>query len=145
MGEIAYHYQTEFSLKGEAKHTDWIIRVVEKFDLKAGILNFIFVSDEELLEMNRTYLGHDYFTDIITFEYEEIEGISGDLFVSTDRVLENANDLKCDFEVEIRRVMAHGVLHLLGYKDKSKEDEMKMRNLEEEALELFHVKHNPNV
>ena len=145
MGEIAYHYQTEFSLKDEAKHTDWIIRVVEKFDLKAGILNFIFVSDEELLEMNRTYLGHDYFTDIITFEYEEIEGVSGDLFVSTDRVLENANDLKCDFEVEIRRVMAHGVLHLLGYKDKSKEDEMKMRNLEEEALELFHVKHNPNV
>ncbi len=145
MEEIAYHYQTEFSLEEEQKHTDWIIRVVEGFGLKTGELNFIFVSDEALLQMNQEYLSHDYFTDIITFEYEELEGVSGDLFISTDRVLENAEQMKCDFANEMRRVMVHGVLHLLGYQDKTKEQEQHMRKLEERALELFHVKHNRNV
>ncbi|MGB5507306.1 rRNA maturation RNase YbeY [Robiginitalea sp.] len=145
MEEIAYHYQTEFSLKEEQKHTDWIIRVVKGFALETGELNFIFVSDETLLQMNQKYLSHDYFTDIITFEYKELEGVSGDLFISTDRVLENADQMKCSLDKEMRRVMVHGVLHLLGYQDKSEEQEQNMRKLEEEALELFHVKHNRNV
>ena len=145
MEEIAYHYQTEFSLKDENKHTDWIIRVVKGFGRDIGALNFIFVSDEGLLEMNQKYLSHDYFTDIITFEYEEMDGLSGDLFISADRVIENAADLKCDVRSEMRRVMVHGVLHLLGHQDKSKEEERNMRRLEEEGLKLFHVKHNPDV
>lgn len=95
--------------------------------------------------MNRRYLDHDYFTDIITFEYKEVEGVSGDLFISTDRVEENAEGAACDVDIEMRRVMIHGVLHLLGFKDKSAEEIRSMREQEEKALELFHVKHRPNV
>lgn len=111
----------------------------------AGELSFIYVSDEMLLKMNREYLAHDYYTDIITFEYQELEGVSGDLFISTDRVIENARKLQCSVESEIRRVMIHGVLHLLGYNDKSTEEVLKMRQLEETALKLFHVKHISDV
>lgn len=112
---------------------------------ETGELNFIFVSDEVLLQMNQKYLAHDYFTDIITFEYQELEGVSGDLYISTDRVSENAEQLDCNADIEMRRVMIHGVLHLLGYQDKSVEEARKMRELEEGALKLFHVKHNSDV
>ncbi len=145
MEEIAYHYQTEFRLRNEEKHTDWIIRVIEGYGRMAGELSFIYVSDEMLLKMNREYLAHDYYTDIITFEYQELEGVSGDLFISTDRVIENARKLQCSVESEIRRVMIHGVLHLLGYNDKSTEEALKMRQLEDTALKLFHVKHISDV
>jgi rRNA maturation RNase YbeY len=142
---IAYHYQTEFSLREESKHTDWIIRVINGYGQDVGELNFIYVTDEVLLQMNQDYLRHDYYTDIITFEYQEIEGVSGDLYISTDRVLENAEGLNCSLESEMRRVMIHGVLHLLGHNDKSVEEAGKMRELEEAALKLFHVKHSSDV
>jgi len=142
LGEIAYHYQTEFNLKEEEKHTDWIIRVIKGYGRNTGELNFIYVSDEMLLKMNQEYLAHDYFTDIITFEYRELEGVSGDLYISTDRVVENAGELNCSLENEMRRVMIHGVLHLLGHQDKTAEETRRMRELEEAALVLFHVKHN---
>ena len=95
--------------------------------------------------MNQKYLDHDYYTDIITFEYREVEGISGDLYISTDRVIENAGELNCSVESEMRRAMIHGVLHLLGHHDKSAEEAGKMRELEEAALKLFHVKHISDV
>mgnify|MGYP001819313370 FL=1 len=117
MGEIAYHYQTEFSLKEEEKHTDWIIRVIKSYGYNTGELNFIYVSYEMLLKMNQEYLAHDYLTAIITFEYRELDWVSGDLYISTDRVVENAGELNCSVENEMRRVMIHGVLHLLGHKD----------------------------
>jgi rRNA maturation RNase YbeY len=145
LGEIAYHYQTEFNLKEEEKHTDWIIRVLRAQGEDTGELNFIFVSDDVLLKMNQTYLAHDYYTDIITFEYQELEGISGDLYISTDRVSENAEQLDCNADIEMRRVMIHGVLHLLGHQDKSEAEALKMRELEEVALKMFHVKHNSDV
>ena len=145
MGEIAYHYQTKFKVEHTGKYTDWIIRLIDSHNAVPGTINFVFCSDNDLLEMNRKYLKHDYYTDIITFEYEEIEGISGDLFISVDRVIENARDRGVEQFEEFRRVMAHGVLHLIGYGDKTEEQIKSMRNQEAEALAMFHVKHNRGV
>jgi rRNA maturation RNase YbeY len=143
--EIAYHFQTEFSLDRQREHTDWIIEVIKRHGAVAGTLNVIFVSDDKLLEMNKMYLNHDYYTDIITFQYTELEGVSGDLFVSTDRVLDNAEEHATPLDVEVRRVMVHGVLHLMGFNDTTKAEKLEIRRLENEALEMFHVKHGRNV
>lgn len=136
-----FHYQTSFRISDEKVYTDWIKKVIHAHGKEAGSLSFIFVSDEELLQMNREYLNHDYYTDIITFGYQEFPGVSGDLFISTERVTENAEDRKCDVREEMRRVMCHGLLHLLGFKDKSPSEITEMRAMEEKGLELFHVKH----
>lgn len=93
-------------------------------------VNLIFCSDEYLYDMNVQYLNHDYYTDIITFDYCEENRIIGDLFISKDRVIENASDNKVDFELELKRVIVHGVLHLCGYKDKSESEEKLMREKE---------------
>jgi rRNA maturation RNase YbeY len=139
--EIVFHYQTEDSFRDEGVYTAWIKKVLEMHGKSAGMLSFVFVSDDELLELNRDYLNHDYYTDIITFEYTEFPGVSGDLFISADRVKENAVNNQVTFEEEVRRVMIHGVLHLLGYKDKTAGESREMRAQEDRALELFHVKH----
>ena len=108
---------------------------VVKTELKElGDISIIFVSDQYLLEMNQKYLNHDYFTDIITFDYCEHNTISGDLFISVDRVKENADSFNVDELTEIHRVMIHGVLHLCGYKDKTDEEEKNMRLLENKYL-----------
>lgn len=108
---------------------------VVKTELKElGDISIIFVSDQYLLEMNQKYLNHDYFTDIITFDYCEDNVISGDLFISVDRVKENADSFNVDELTEIHRVMIHGVLHLCGYKDKTEEEEKYMRLLENKYL-----------
>ena len=99
-----------------------------------GDVSVIFVSDDYLLEMNQTYLNHDYYTDIITFDYCEQNIISGDLFISVDRVRENADVFNADFRTELHRVIIHGVLHLCGYKDKTEDDEESMRKLENKYL-----------
>ena len=99
-----------------------------------GDVYVIFVSDDYLLEMNQTYLNHDYYTDIITFDYCEQNIISGDLFISVDRVRENADVFNADFRTELHRVIIHGVLHLCGYKDKTEENEKEMRVLENKYL-----------
>ncbi len=93
-------------------------------------INFIYCSDEYLLELNKSSLNHDYYTDIITFDYCEGKEVSGDLFISIDRVRENANEMNLTFEDELHRVMIHGVLHLCGYKDKTKKDAETMREKE---------------
>lgn len=140
-----YHFQTEFSLERPKEHTDWIIELIERNGAVPGALNIIFVSDDKLLEMNKIYLSHDFYTDIITFQYKEFDGLSGDLFISSDRVLENAEAHKCNLNEEVRRVIAHGILHLMGYNDKSEAEKLTIRRLENEALEMFHVKHRRNV
>ena len=99
-----------------------------------GEISIIFVSDSYLLEMNQKYLNHDYYTDIITFDYCEMNIVSGDLFISVDRVQENAESFDVDFLTELKRVMIHGVLHLCGYKDKTEEEERMMRELENKYL-----------
>jgi len=99
-------------------------------------------SDKRLLEVNQKYLNHDFYTDIITFDYSEGSEVSGDLMISYERVKENAAGQKVTVQHELRRVMVHGVLHLLGFKDKTEEDAAEMRSQEDAALDLFHVEHS---
>jgi probable rRNA maturation factor len=121
----------------------WFTNVCELEHKSLGDVNVIFCSDEHLLEMNREHLDHDYYTDIITFDYSEDDTVSGDLFISIDRVADNANELDTPFLDELNRVCVHGLLHLCGYKDKSESDEKQMRSKEDEMLSLrmFHVEH----
>lgn len=137
---IAYHHQGDFRLRNQKEYTDWINNVVSLNDAEVGELNYIFCTDTQLLELNKKHLGKDYYTDIITFEYEALPRISGDIYISADRVRENAEAYAVSFEDEMRRVMIHGVLHLLGYKDKEASEVRQMREKEEELMALFHVK-----
>lgn len=139
MATIEFNYETAFRLRGEKNYSDWITRVVVGEQYKVGEITFVFCDDNYLLEMNQRYLNHDTLTDIITFDYCENGLVSGDIFISEERVKENAVSYKVGFETELKRVMAHGVLHLLGYKDKTVEDSLKMRSKEEEKMKLFHV------
>jgi len=127
----------EFKLKQRGKIKLWVKKIIELEKKQAGQLNFVFTNDEELLKMNIQYLKHDTYTDIITFDYSEGKKISGDIIISIERVGENALKLKTDFNEEIKRVMIHGVLHLCGYKDKTKADSELMRKKENWALKKF--------
>ena len=109
---------------------------------RVGNINYLFCDDEYLLGINQRYLNHDTYTDIITFDYVAGNLISGDIMISVDRVGENAAKFGVPFEQELRRVVVHGVLHLLGQGDKSDEESREMRRLEEEALSLFHGEQN---
>jgi rRNA maturation RNase YbeY len=109
---------------------DFMISLISKENKIAGEINVIFCSDPYLLKMNKQYLKHNYFTDIITFESNENEIISGDLFISIDRIKENAVRYKTDFKNELLRVIFHGVLHLVGYKDKSISEKKLMKEKE---------------
>lgn len=115
----------------------WLNELCVGFEREMGDITLIFCSDEYLLEMNRIHLDHDYYTDIITFDYCEGNLVSGDLFISIDRVRENAEKEGELFHVEQLRVVAHGILHLLGFKDKSDADVVEMRNQEGLALRLY--------
>ena len=137
---IAYHQQGDFRLSRQKEYTDWIIKTVNAHGATIDALNYIFCTDDQLLELNNEHLGKDYYTDIITFEYEPPPRISGDIFISEDRVRENADDFGVSFEEELRRVMIHGVLHLLGYKDKEAKEVKEMREKEAEMMAMFHVK-----
>ena len=138
---IDFHFECDFELKEFNYYADWIGRIIVSEGDVLGKLDYIFCDDEYLLGINRQYLNHDTYTDIITFPYEEVGGISGDIFISIERVLENAKEYRVDFETELKRVMAHGVLHLLGYGDKSEEEADLMRSKENEKIKLFHVEH----
>lgn len=119
----------------------WIKEVVLSEGKSLGDINFIFCSDSYLLTVNQKYLNHDYYTDIITFDYVDENIISGDVFISVDRVLENSGIFKVDAPDEFRRILVHGVLHLLGYKDKSTQEKEEMTKKEDEYLTLFNVKY----
>jgi len=138
---IDFHYETDFSIDDKAKFADWISRIILSEDGVYSQLDFIFCDDEYLLKINQDYLDHDTYTDIITFPYEDMTGIAGDIFISVERVKENALDFGVEFYLELKRVMAHGVLHLLGYGDKSEEETLQMRLKEDEKIKLFHVEH----
>lgn len=125
---------TKDILSQKNKIKSWIKSVVEQRGWKTGEISYIFCSDEYLLNVNQTYLKHDYFTDIITFDYTDATKVSGDLFISIDRVRDNAQELNLSFEQELHRVIIHGVLHLLGLKDKTEEEAKEMRKAEEECL-----------
>ena len=126
----------DFSLINESSLQSWILLSIEKEALVCGDLSFIFSSDDHILNINKDYLNHDYYTDIITFDYREDQIISGDIFISIDRVKENASTLSLPFTDELHRVMIHGVLHIMGYKDKTPEEESLMRSKEDFYLSL---------
>ncbi|GAA0891987.1 rRNA maturation RNase YbeY [Fulvivirga kasyanovii] len=127
----------DFTLSNEDYISHWIKTIIEKEGFALQELNFIFCSDEYLYQMNVDYLNHDTYTDIITFDNsEEDKQIEGDIFISIDRVRDNANSIKSTFEDELARVIIHGVLHLMGHKDKTPEEEKGMREKEEACLSL---------
>ena len=136
MLDIHYEDVEDLSLTEESL-SNWITEVCYNESKEFGDISLIFCTDEYLLEMNRTHLDHDYYTDIITFDYTENQLVSGDLFISIDRVRENSSDFNVSFVHELHRVIIHGVLHLCGYKDKSDEEEKLMRSKENEALSLI--------
>nr|WP_321454129.1 rRNA maturation RNase YbeY [uncultured Carboxylicivirga sp.] len=116
---------------------DWIVNVANSHNFIVGDLNYLFCTDSYILDVNNQYLNHDYYTDIITFDYSINNVISGDLVISIDTVLSNSSKFSLDFVHECLRVIIHGVLHLCGFKDKTKEEEVKMRELEDQALNLY--------
>lgn len=117
--------------------SSWIKQVIFLEEKRVGDISFIFCSDEYLLDVNRKYLNHDYYTDIITFDNVEGNVINGDIFISFDRVKENSIEFETSFDNEIHRIIIHGVLHLLGYKDKIKKDKHLMTEKEDIYLKLF--------
>ena len=125
-----------FSIENEEQISTWIKKTILEEGKELGILSLIFCSDEYLLKINKEHLKHDYFTDIITFDYTEQTITSGDLFISIDRTNENANKLNVNALDELNRVIIHGTLHLLGYKDKSPSDKALMTEKEDYYLSL---------
>lgn len=138
---ISFNYELDFSLHNEDAFSSWISSVIVSENKKEGDINYIFCDDEYILEINKQYLNHDYYTDIISFDYSVGNELHGDVFVSIDRIRENAVDFKVPFEDELKRVIIHGVLHYCGYKDKTSEEEVLMRVKEDEKIAMFHVEH----
>ena len=134
---ISYHFEnTDFVFRERDLNNRWLRTVAESEMKRIGDIAIIFCSDGYLLDVNRKYLGHDYFTDIITFDYCEGERLSGDLFISVDSVRENAIEYGTEFGNELNRVMVHGLLHLIGYDDHTEEDVKTMREKENHYLEI---------
>jgi len=132
-----YFENTPSFVLGAQDYNPWLTQVCEGHKKELGEVNLIFCSDEYLLKLNKSHLNHDYYTDIITFGYCENDRIIGDLFISVDRVKENAETFKVGFTNELNRVIVHGVLHLIGFGDKSVKESAEMRLLENDALSLF--------
>ena len=131
----------EFKLEHKSNIRKWISKIIENQNHELEEINYIFCSDEYLLDINRNYLQHDYYTDIITFDNRDQadDPISSDIFISIDRVKDNAQSLNNSFDQELYRVMIHGVLHLLGQGDKTEQQQMEMRKREEASLSLLRI------
>lgn len=128
---------SSFKLLNRRKIKHWIADIAVSYQKKIGDINYIFCSDKKILEINKEYLQHDYYTDIISFDNSENDTLSGDLFISIDTVKTNANKYDSSFEDELHRVMVHGLLHLIGYNDKTSAQQQKMRQAENQALVIF--------
>src|SRR5690625_2255739 len=131
---IDIQYNTEFSFKNELKFKDWISSEISKRGFKEGDILYVFCSDEELLKINQEFLNHDTYTDIISFDYTMGKLISGEIYISIDRVRENAIAFDVSFDEELHRVMIHGILHYCGFTDATESDQQVMRNEEDLAL-----------
>lgn len=138
---ISFNYENDFELQNEDQISTWISKVILSENKKEGDINYIFCDDEYLLNLNEQYLDHDTLTDIISFDYSVGNELHGDIFISVERVLDNATDFNVTFDEELKRVLVHGVLHYCGYKDKSESEEQVMRQKEEEKMKMFHVEH----
>jgi probable rRNA maturation factor len=136
---INFNYESEFTLENEQAFAEWLSSVIVSENKNEGEINYIFCDDEYLHKINVEYLDHDTLTDIISFDYTVGNELNGDIFVSVERVEDNAKDFNVSFEEELKRVLAHGILHYCGYKDKTEQDAEIMRTKEDEKIALFHV------
>lgn len=136
---INFNYESDFTLDNEESISLWLSAVIKSENKNEGEINYIFCDDEYLHKINVEYLDHDTLTDIISFDYTIGNEISGDVFISIERVIDNAKDYKTSFDEELKRVLVHGILHYCGYKDKSDTDEVLMRSKEDEKIAMFHV------
>ncbi|SHG58324.1 rRNA maturation RNase YbeY [Flagellimonas flava] len=136
---IDFHYELDFNLGGESDYSDWINRVLDSENFTADQIDYVFCNDDYLHKINVEYLQHDTLTDIITFDYSHGDRVGGDIFVSVDRVKDNAESLGTELDEELKRVMIHGVLHLMGYEDKTEREKVIMRKKEDEKIKMFHV------
>lgn len=134
---IDFLSETAFSLENEKTYALWIEQVIEFEGFIPGDISYIFCDDEYLHKINVEYLNHDTLTDIITFDFTVGKQIHGEIFISVDRVRENANSFEVSFEEELKRVMIHGVLHLMEYKDKTAEEQQEMRKKEDTCIGIF--------
>ena len=136
---ITFNSETSFTLKNQKKLADWISNVVLSEDFEVGEINYIFCDDVYLHKINQEFLNHDTFTDIISFDYTLGKEVGGDIFISIERVLENAEKFNEVFENELHRVMIHGILHFMGYKDKTKKEKTLMRTKEDEKIFILNT------
>jgi len=136
---IDFVYEADFKIVDPKKYTDWLKEIIISEAKIPGNLCFILSTDEKVLEINEKYLGHTDLTDVITFDYTKGNEVHGDIFISFDRIKDNAEKYKVQIDEELRRVMAHGVLHLMGYTDKTSEEKKEIRRKEDEKLRMFHV------
>lgn len=136
---IEFNFETDFELKNPIKLQKWISETIISEGYELGELLYIFCDDEYLHKLNIEYLNHDTLTDVISFDYNIGKIINGEIYISVERVAENAIDFKTDFENELYRVMIHGILHFCGYKDKSDTEERIMRQKEEESLRRLSI------
>jgi len=136
---ITFNSETSFTLKNQNKLVKWIGDVVSSEGFQVAEINYIFCDDSYLNKINQEFLNHDTFTDIISFDYTLGKEVGGDIFISIERVLENAEKFNEVFETELHRVMIHGILHFIGYKDKTKKEKTLMRTKEDENI--FRLKH----
>lgn len=137
---VAFYFEdTDFKLRHKTRIKEWLRLVAESEVFTLGNISVIFCSDNYILDINQKYLQHDYFTDIITFDYSEGDRISGDLFISVDSVRENSVEYGTEFEDELHRVIVHGILHLIGYDDHTEDEIKTMRSKEDYYLSLFEL------
>ena len=134
---ISFNYETDFRLENESVISDWISGVVVSESFKVGEINYVFCDDEYLHKLNLEFLNHDTLTDIISFDYSVGKVLQGDIFISIERVIDNAKDFDVGFSTELNRVIVHGVLHYCGYKDKVEDDAMVMREKENYYLSVL--------
>jgi probable rRNA maturation factor len=136
-GKVFFHSECDFTLANESEVIHWLMQSASNENKLIGEINYIFCKDDYLLEKNLTYLNHDTLTDIITFDYSENNSLSADIYISVERVKENALIFAVPFEEEIKRVIIHGLLHLVGYKDKTEKEGKEMREKENYYLSNF--------
>ena len=127
---ISYNYETQIDIDNEKAISQWILSIISSEGFRPGDINYIFCDDAYLHKINLEYLNHDTLTDIISFDYSVGKKLQGDVFISIERVEDNAKDFGVSFQDELHRVLVHGVLHYCGYKDKSEEDAKQMRDKE---------------
>ncbi|WP_373057230.1 rRNA maturation RNase YbeY [Zunongwangia sp. H14] len=137
--KINFYSENNFILEEEEEYEKWIKSLIVSEGKKTGEISYIFCDDAYLHKINQEYLNHDTYTDIISFDDSIGNIVQGDIFISTERVAENAMEYNVSFNEELRRVMAHGILHFCGYKDKTESETALMRQKEDEKIKLFHV------